>query len=103
MLGGQETSPETHIVGTVAADGTDVQALVSAGAGGILVALGAEELDVAASQAECANGALVPEPTANAGLVRDCQVLPGLRDTLFGKDGPISNWNPITPMVQWVG
>ena len=93
-----------NIVGTVAADGTDAKVLVMAGARGVLFAVAAqEELDVAASQAMCADGTLVPDPGGNAGLVRDCQVLLGLRDALFGRRGLRSNWSPGTPMARWVG
>ena len=92
------------IVGTVAADGTDAKVLVMAGARGVPFAVAAqEELDVAASQAMCADGTLVPDPGGNAGLVRDCQVLLGLRDALFGRRGLRSNWSPGTPMARWVG
>ncbi len=93
-----------NIVGTVAADGTDAKVLVMAGARGVPFAVAAqEELDVAASQAMCADGTLVPDPGGNAGLVRDCQVLLGLRDALFGRRGLRSNWSPGTPMARWVG
>ncbi len=92
-----------NIVGTVAADGTDAKVLVMVGARGVPFAVAAQELDVAASQAMCADGTLVPDPGGNAGLVRDCQVLLGLRDALFGRRGLRSNWSPGTPMARWVG
>ena len=72
-------------MGTVAADGTDGKVLVMAGARVVPFAVAAQELDVAASQAMCADGTLVPDPAVNDGLVRDCQVLLGLRDALFGR------------------
>ena len=92
-----------HIVGTVAADGSDAKMLAAVGAKGVLYAVGSQEPNVVASQAMCADGMLVPNPAANAGLVRDCEVLLGLRDALFGERGLRSNWSPGTPMARWVG
>ena len=93
----------SHIVGTVAADGSDAKVLVSRGTGEIPFAVGPQELDLVAGQAACADGTLVPDPAGNAGLVRDCQVLLGLRETFFGEFAPWSNWRPGTPMDQWSG
>ncbi len=105
MTGGGSWRQEARplVVWTAAADGTDAKVLVMAGARGVPFAVGAQELDVATSQAMCADGTLVSDPAENAGLVRDCEVLLGLRDLLFGERGPRSNWNPGTPMAQWLG
>ncbi len=92
-----------HIVGTVAADGSDAKMLAAVGAKGVLYAVGSQEPNVVASQAMCADGMLVPNPAANAGLVRDCQVLLGLRDALFGESGSRPNWSPRTTMAEWLG
>ena len=77
--------------------------LVTRGTGAIPFAAGPQVLDLAAGQAACADGTLVPDPDANAGLVRDCQVLLELRESLFGEAAPLSNWRPGTPMDQWTG
>ena len=92
-----------HIVGTVAADGSDAKMLAAVGAKGGLYAVGSQEPSVAASQAMCADGTLVLNPAGKAGLVRDCEVLLGLRDALFGESGRRSNWSPRTPMADWLG
>ena len=84
---------------TMAPDGSDVQALAEAGIHA--VAARAWRLSVAESRAACSDGYVVSEPEANPGLVRDCEVLLGLRDALFGE--VVSNWHPGTPIGQWVG
>ncbi|MCY3784351.1 MAG: hypothetical protein OXG79_11260 [Chloroflexi bacterium] len=105
MTGGGEIKlrEAPQIVGTVAPDGTGLKVLALVGAGGDLVAEGAQEPDVVASQTKCADGTLVPDPAGSAGLVRDCQVLLGLRDALFGESGQKPNWSPGAPMAQWLG
>ena len=65
------------------------------------VAARARDLDAAANQAACATGYVVPEPEANPGLVRDCQVLAGLAPDDDGR--PRWNWNAGTPVDQWEG
>ena len=84
---------------TMAPDGSDVQVLVEAG----LQPAAAEalRLDVADSKAACGAGYVVPDPDGNPGLVQDCEALLGLRASLFPGDD--SNWNPGTPIGQWVG
>ncbi|MCY3748341.1 MAG: hypothetical protein OXG64_03505 [Chloroflexi bacterium] len=84
---------------TMAPDGSDVQVLAEAG----LQPAAAEalRLDVADSKAACAAGYVVPDPDGNPGLVQDCESLLGLRASLFPGDD--SNWNPGTPISQWVG
>ena len=84
---------------TMAPDGSDVQ--VSAQAGLRVVATMAWRLNVSERTEVCAGGYVVSEPEANPGLVRDCEALVGIRDALFGEDD--SNWNPGTPIGQWVG
>ena len=84
---------------TMAPDGSDMQVLVEAGIQA--VASKAWRLSVAESRAACAAGYVVPEPEANPGLVRDCDVLLGLRDWLFGEE--VSNWHSGTPIAHWVG
>ena len=79
-------------------DWTDVRVLVWEGRGRP-VAAGARDLDVAANQAACAAGYVVPQPDANPGLVRDCQVLVGVAPELTRLHG--FNWNAGTPIKQW--
>ena len=49
----------------------------------------------------CANGIIVPEPQDNLGLVKDCEVLLAVRDSLAGI-GHL-NWSADIPISDWVG
>ena len=51
--------------------------------------------------AACSAGVVVPEPEQNPGLVQDCEVLLGLRDTLAGQVPLV--WNEGTPIAEWQG
>ncbi|MDE2902394.1 MAG: hypothetical protein OXP73_05130 [Chloroflexota bacterium] len=84
-------------------DGTDVQVVAVVGAGQAPVAAQNGNPDVAARLATCADGTLIRDPAAHPGLVADCQVLLGLRDTLFSPESARSNWNPDTPLDAWLG
>ena len=89
------------VVYTVAPDGSDAQVLARMGLEGKPVAELSVHEDVAASQAACAAGSVVHAPAENPGLVRDCEVLIGLRDALFGDS--LLNWGAGTPIAQWSG
>ena len=96
---------------TMAPDGTDVQVLVRGGRTGAspvtgkavpsLVAENARYRDVEVGIASCSQGYVVPDPQGNPGLVKDCETLIGLRDTLAGD--AIIPWDPRTPIDQWEG
>ena len=92
-------SPSGAVLYSMAPNGSQVRVLVQAGLG--LVAARARNLGPIHDRRACADGYVVPDPAANAGLVNDCQVLLALRDELFGKHTP--DWNPGTPIDQWVG
>ena len=51
----------------------------------------------------CANGIAVPEPQDNRGLVKDCEVLLAVRDSLAGLRGTPLNWSADLPISDWVG
>ena len=51
----------------------------------------------------CSNGVVVPQPEANSGLVRDCEVLLDMRNTLVGHGPIVINWNEETPLSEWAG
>ena len=53
------------------------------------------------SIASCSGGFAVSKPEENAGLVKDCETLMGLRDALTG--GTIIDWSPGTPIDEWEG
>ena len=51
----------------------------------------------------CANGIAVPEPQDNRDLVKDCEVLLAVRDSLAGLRGTPLNWSADLPISDWVG
>ena len=51
----------------------------------------------------CANGIAVPEPQDHRGLVKDCEVLLAVRDSLAGLRGTPLNWSADIPISDWVG
>ena len=105
---------------TMARDGADMGVLVRGGRS--LVAENSGWQNVDAGIASCSEGFVITEPERNPGLVRDCEILMGMRDTLTGEnrwetygrniDGSfprddlgnvVLNWSPGTPMEQWTG
>ena len=53
-----------------------------------------------ADPAACSAGVVVPEPEANPGLVKDCETLLGVRETLEGPRGQL-NWGADRPITEW--
>lgn len=91
-----------EVVYTMAPDGTDVVSLVRAkGRGGDLVAVQSERYRAASVTKACGAGLVVEKPSANPGLVQDCETLAGLRDAFFGRH--VVNWTADTPLRDWVG
>ena len=87
------------ILYTAAPDGSDRQTLAWRGVG--LVAAQARAEDLAASQAACTAGYVVPAPDINPGLVRDCETLLAAREALFGR--LLVNWGSDSPLARWEG
>ena len=54
-----------------------------------------------ATRDACRAGLVVPAPASNPGLVRDCEVLVGLREELFG--WVATNWTSNVPLDEWIG
>lgn len=92
---------------TLAPDGTDPRGLVwlekARHKYGELAAWNAPRIQARVDVSVCAAGSVVPEPEANPGLVRDCETLLELRDTLGGRTYldwlggiPISRWQGVT-------
>ena len=50
----------------------------------------------------CSRGEIVPDPEGNPGLVEDCRVMLGMRDTLSGS-GVLLDWSSDTPIAEWLG
>ena len=84
---------------TMAPDGTDVDVLVRSGRAVVAEHSGWQDIEVGI--ASCTDGFVVAEPERNPGLVKDCEALMRLRDTLAGD--AILNWSPDTPIEQWEG
>ena len=59
------------------------------------------EVGVALLLTECSNGTVVPSPSSNPRLVRDCSMLLTARDTLAG-DGSL-DWSADTRIHDWQG
>ena len=49
----------------------------------------------------CSRGEVVPDPEGSPGLVEDCRVLLGMRDTLSGSG--VLDWSSDTPIAEWTG
>lgn len=91
-----------HRVMTVRHDGTDLRFITTADdprndAYGSRRSGSAQPVDPGV----CSNGLVVPQPEANPGLVRDCEVLLRVQDTLAGTR-PLF-WDGKTPIDQWAG
>ncbi len=112
---------------TAALDGSDARVLVRKGESGLLEAVGPQQqgdgpidiipcftesggclqvLDGRLVTEPCSTGYVVPDPEANAGLVRDCEVLweigrEGLRNWAIYLEQ--STWNGQTPISEWEG
>ena len=87
------------VLATMRPNGGKGHHLLRAGLG--LLAANSTHQDIAAGRASCAAGFVVDEPAENAGLVRDCETLLGLRDTLFGTR--LANWGSGAPIELWTG
>ena len=115
-------SPRTEagvVLYTVNSDGSDARVLVKQGYGGTLLPANARPLDYEQpattiyfdesgrqisppyDTAQCSNGVVVPNPYGNPGLVRDCETLLRIRDSL-GADHPL-NWSTDIPISEWEG
>lgn len=90
-----------EVLATVASDGSDLRMLVLDRDG--LVAEHQDDLvvRVPATRASCRAGVVVSAPLRNAGLVRDCETLVGVRHDLFGT--AVTNWGRDVPMDEWDG
>ena len=71
-------------------DGADFRVLPAASGGGIAVRI-----------TSCSGGHVVAEPISNPCLVRDCETLMGLRDSLAGE--AYLNWHSGIPIEEWMG
>ena len=113
---GSRTAVETYnadgsdaVLYTVALDRSDVRVLVSIREDGTLEAIGPAHRHTAEGQglpspadfSSCSEGIAIKEHEANPGLVRDCEVLVGMRVRLMG--AVPRNWDRDTPISRWEG
>ena len=96
-------SDDPRVLVTTTPDGNEPQILVihheQLGLLGIGVDVDSEPVDVSG----CASGTAVPEPAANMGIVRDCEVLLQTRPVLEGSLEGALNWSPERPITEWDG
>ena len=85
---------------TMNSDGTDQHILVRE-EGGSLRARRPPPPSSSVDLNACSAGSVVPEPEANPGLVRDCETLLGVRDTLAGIAE--IGWSEDIPIGAWEG
>ena len=84
---------------TMAPDGGDVRILAATHfADGSVTPTGIRDTP---NVAGCGSGNAVPDPTANAGLVEDCETLLKLRDALAGTAW--LDWSAERPIADWEG
>lgn len=86
---------------TMAPDGTGVRILLRHDSEGDLHPLGISPKHSPRSTAACATGRAVPNPSDHPALVRDCQALLNIRDTLAAS--PPLNWSEDRPIAEWEG
>ena len=84
---------------TMDRNGTDLRVLLEGN--GRTLRLSSASPKAPVDLAACSNGLVIPEPDENPGLVGDCEVLLGLRDTLAGQVRLV--WNEETPIAEWQG
>ena len=84
---------------TTAADGSGVRILARRTADGTVEAVDPGRW-LAVDAASCSAGVVVPDPVANPGLVRDCEVLV----EAIGRTGVTGlNWSADSPIAEWEG
>ena len=86
---------------TVTSEGRDKRLLVKLYHGKLVVQESHWE-EVFQDIEACSEGKIVPIPTVNSGLARDCETLLRIRNTLAGEGGDL-NWNENNPIRYWNG
>ena len=88
-------------LGTMARDGTYPRILATTDADGRFRAWNPPRPETYVDLAACSAGFVVPKPWENSGLVKDCETLLSLRDTLAGRaELP---WSTNTFITEWRG
>ena len=96
-------NPSKVALYTIAPDGSDLAVLVRMSLqGDAFVAESSGWREVSDDIAACPEGFLVRKPRENPGLVRDCELLLGMRNTLAGPDAFLA-WTKDVPVAEWYG
>lgn len=90
---------DTPALYSMAPDGSDVRVLAAYDAEGEVRPLGPRPVNVRVDVTECAAGVAVAEPSANPGLVRDCETLLRVQAGWGQKLG----WSAEAPIQEWKG
>ena len=98
------TPDSPFVLSTMGPDTSDPRVLVRKAPGfgdshGSLIAEQSSWKDRELNVASCSEGYVVPDPSANPGLVADCRALIEIRDDLHGD--ALTNWGLGTPIQQW--
>ena len=96
-----DLTSEDHepVLYTMSPQGTDVEVILRGGRR--LVPENALWADLVSGMMSCSEGVVVKDPQMNQELVRDCQTLVGLRDSLSGRELLI--WGRTIPIEEWEG
>ena len=89
-------SEKSVVLYTSAPDGSDRRDLIRYVNGDLV----AENSDWRNDEPDCSSGQAVPDPDKNLGLVRDCEIIVSVHDTLAG-EGVDLGWRPYRDMVSW--
>ncbi len=96
-------NPSRVALYTIAPDGSDLAVLVRDSLQeDAFVAENSGWREVSDDIAACRQGFLVRKPHENPGLVRDCELLLGMRNTLAGPDAFLA-WTKDVPVAEWYG
>ena len=88
---------------TTSADGAEPQVLVIHQHEHGLLGVGVQGETAPVDVAGCSDGTAVASAAANAGLVRDCEVLLRAQPVLAGSVPGALNWSPERPIAEWDG
>ena len=102
-LGADLGRPGPRVLVTTALDGDEPQVLVIHDDDHGLLGVGVQAATAPVDVAACSAGTAVASPTANAGLVRDCEVLLRALPVFAGSVPAAVNWSPERPIAEWDG
>ena len=93
------SSDDEPVLYTMSPQGTDVEVILRGGRK--LVPENSLWADLESGMMSCSEGVVVKDPQMNQELVRDCEILVGLRDSLSGRE--LLLWRLTIPIEEWEG